>query len=903
MILIMLSSVRDVLSFNNLSYQILEELVPGTVIGDVINDAHLADDYTPSDLRQLRFDLLPRDHDDVTVEQFFSVEPTSGIIRIKSVIDRDQEQLCAYKRACDVNFDVAISPAKFFRMINVKVEILDINDNAPVFSRKEYRLNISETALPTTTYTLPSVFDLDSTDFGIRSIELVPDNDHFQVIWSQDLKGHVQPKLRLMKQLDREEDPLFDLTVVAYDNGTPANSAQLAVHVYVQDTNDNSPVFDLPVYEARIREDARPETSILSIHAQDPDAGSGGTVRYSLSAPTLGESITNFRIDPVSGDVYLAKAVDREVKDVYDMQVIATDQAKESRQAVAPLTVYIDDVNDNAPVIRINVITTSGRAEVSEAADRGTFVALVSVTDKDWGQNSEVTCTLNSDKFSMQVMQPNRKFKIVTDGHLDRERQNEYRVSVSCRDKGTPSLSSSQTFLVYVTDINDHVPVFSRQQYDATIEENSPPGVPVVKVTASDDDMADNAKISYRILNDYSQMFQIDPDSGAIRTRVVFDHEKSPEIRITVEARDGGVPVMSSTCAVLVKVADVNDLAPEFTSSRYTFMIKENQLTDPYVGRVSATDGDTGSFNKFLFSLGSEVEDLSELFRIEPDNGSIILLKPLDREARPFYYLTVIARDTAAPALSSTTTVTVFVEDVNDNAPVVDFPTSYNNTAVISNRLPPGYKVTQIRAHDPDVGDNAELSYFVVQDTDDETQRFGVDPKSGEVFLNYDLSKVKVATYHVVILVKDNGTPELSTLANLTVIVNQSAAVFHDGSEYLSEESKTNNKNMLIIIIVVAISGVIIIVLLASIVFVLLTSRRKRANQSASAASIVLDTLEVDGNCDSGGAGDKTMYNKRAITQATNSRHDGSMTTKEHQRYVTLSNQVSNSVCVCVLNR
>ena len=894
LILILLLGVQSVLSLSSLNYKILEELVPRAVIGNVLIDAHLVDEYKPAEIQRLRFDLIPNDHDHVTADQFFSVDQTSGIIRIKSVIDRDQEDLCAYQRTCDIKFDIIISPASFFRIIKVRVEILDINDNAPVFSRTEYRLNISETALPTTTYNLPSVFDLDSTDFGIKSIEILPDNERFQVIWSQDLKGHIQPKLRLMRHLDREEDPLFDLTIVAYDSGSPPKSADLLVHVFVQDTNDNSPVFDLPVYEARISENAQIGTPVLSIHAQDPDAGVGGSVRYSLSAPTLGESIINFRIDPISGEIYLAKEVDREVKDVYDIQVVAKDQAKEYRQASAPLTVYIDDVNDNPPVIRINVITSSGRAEVFESADPGTFVALVSVTDKDWGQNSEVICHLSSLKFRMDVMQSNTKFKVITESRLDREEQDEYQLSVSCQDRGIPSLTSSQTFLVHVIDINDNKPIFSKQQYLATVEENSPIGVLVLKLTTSDDDMAENAEVSYRILNDHGHMFTIDPEDGVIRTRAALDYELTPEVHLTVEARDHGNPVKSSTSVVVVKISDVNDLAPEFSSSRYTFMIKENQLTDIQIGRVSATDRDTGSYKKFIFSLDTDSEDWSDYFSIDPDNGSLSLLRQLDREETSFYHLTIIARDREPPALSSSTTVTIFVEDVNDNQPIVDFPNSYNNTALISNRLPPGYKVTQVRAHDPDVGDNAELSYFIVQDNDDETQRFGVDPKSGEVFLNYDLSKVKTAAYHVTILVKDNGTPEQSTLANLTVIVNQSMSVYRDDTEYLSDGNKTNNKNMFIIIIVVAISGVIIIVLLASIVFVLLTSRRKRANQRAAAASIVMDTINIDNNRDNSGADEKTIYNKHVIKQPSNGHHnDNKQTLKDHQRYVTLSNQVS----------
>ena len=480
----------------------------------------------------------------------------------------------------------------------------------------------------------------------------------------------------------------------------------------------------------------------------------------------------------------------------------------------------------------------------------------------------------------------------MTEKQLDREEQAEYQVSVSCEDKGVPTRSSRETFSVYVTDTNDHRPVFSRTEYEASVIENSAVGMDVIKVQASDADIGENARLKYTLLNDASGRFTIDPDSGMIRTNAKFDYEQSPEVRLEVESRDNGSPALFTTSVVVVHITDINDQAPVFSQLVYTFVVKENQMSDNGIGHVSATDKDSGEYSKFYYSLRADTLDSLDFLTIDPDNGTIMLRMPLDRELQPSYQLTVVATNTEPPALSGTANITVYVDDVNDNAPIVDFPSRHNNTATISNRLPPGYKVTQISAHDLDTEDNAELSYFIVHNKN-ESQRFGVDPKSGEVFLNHDVSNVKLETYRVVILVKDNGIPEQSTHANLTIIVNQSVAIHVDGMNPPPNNSQAS-KNMLIIIIVVAMSGVIIIVLLASIVFVLLTSRKKGANESNRAASIIMDAMDTDSNYGNG----RRMEDvgKVATQQSTITHNDVTLhVEKDHHRYVSLSNQVRHT--------
>jgi len=286
------------------------------------------------------------------------------------------------------------------------------------------------------------------------------------------------------------------------------------------------------------------------------------------------------------------------------------------------LVVRVQDINDNAPSIRINTVPTlsssnairdgvgpipNPQPEVLEGSDVGTFVAHVSVEDADAGVNGRFQCEiLDSSFFALRQLYPS-EFKVVTAAKFDRELRDSYEFSLACRDDGLPALMSVTTVLVVVVDRNDHAPTFTRQDYLVTVYENNKVGTSIGHVTATDHDSSANGRVHYRMgekdLNAYADVIDVNRASGVIVAKVSFDHEKSAGFSFDVVAYDGGESPRSSTARVRVAVRDVDDEEGKFTEASYSFVVNENQPAGVEVGVVSALDGDEPPFNSVAYSI------------------------------------------------------------------------------------------------------------------------------------------------------------------------------------------------------------------------------------------------------------------------------------------------------------
>jgi len=197
------------------------------------------------------------------------------------------------------------------------------------------------------------------------------------------------------------------------------------------------------------------------------------------------------------------------------------------------------DVNDHDPQITLSTLTSSSDCHVTESADPGTFVALVSVSDSDLGDNARTRCQLEpaGSHFELVELQRSAKYKLVTGtAALDRETRAEYQLRVTCSDAGQPARSAVTSVVVSVTDVNDNSPHFRFRSDDAggeyhfTVTENNVIGQSVGHVTAEDRDVGENARLGYVITGDLVSTvnFRVDAESGTLRAVAVLDHETAP---------------------------------------------------------------------------------------------------------------------------------------------------------------------------------------------------------------------------------------------------------------------------------------------------------------------------------------------------------------------------------------
>ena len=798
---------------DTLKYRVTEESPPNTLIGNIAVDAKLNSIDEGAILQNIQFGLLSQ-HDSATTE--FTIDETSGVLRTASRIDRDV--VCPSLKVCYITIDVAIvKPIQYFRVIPVQIEILDINDNSPVFPQPEITIRFSESTSPGKSVGLPFASDIDSPLNGVIRYEMQPRSVEFELKVTRDGNSD-QPsglELVLKTMLDHEKLDMYQVTVWAYDGGRPSKSGALVINVVVDDANDHSPQFDSHFYSVGVREDVGVNTTVFRMEAHDADAGANGRIFYSLSARTVAVDGSMFGIIATTGHVYLKSALDYERALKYELEVMAHDGGLDSESASAVLTINVIDVNDNVPQITVNTLTVSNIAEISESAPIGTFVAHVSVFDPDTGLNGKTMCSISHPTFQLTNLSE-EQYKVITSGNLDRETQESYTIKIQCKDLGTRRLTGVYDLKVKVIDENDNTPVFSQSTYRVSIPENNAIGAYVLQLNASDKDTGRNSRLSYSLRKGaVSRFVHIDTDTGIIRAAAQLDYEEVKRLHFEVVVRDNGTEAKSATASVVISIKDVNDEPPRFTKLNYVFYIAENRPKNTTVGRVNVTDLDSPSYGRHTFSIKAEGVNYAagDAFSVNPNTGDIMTRLQFDREFQSVYYFKVIAIDTDLPSLTSSASVTVYVTDTNDNYPVILYPLKTNNSVTISSHVPVGYAVFRVQAVDSDIKENANLTYRLLSSDD----TFSIAPISGIIATNVELNNVDYKKYDLIIAVTDHGVSPKRTTVNLEIIVNASIP-YAERSIQPNNTATVRRQNLIIIIAVATTSGVIMAVLIVAIV-------------------------------------------------------------------------------------
>ncbi|XP_033989641.1 protocadherin-18b isoform X4 [Trematomus bernacchii] len=559
--LLLLVAITRGATGKTLKYKVYEEQRVGTVIARLKEDVAGVLSKLPGSLT-FRFRAMQRGS-----TPFLSVREEDGEISIGTKIDR--EKLCEKNVNCSIEFDVVTLPTEYLQLFHVEVEVLDINDNSPHFSRAIVPIEISESASVGTRIPLDGAVDADVGENSLNTYSLTP-NNFFKIEVRTRTDGAKYAELVVMRDLDREVQQNYQLQLTASDNGVPPKSGSTLVKISISDSNDNSPAFDEQAYMINFLENSPLGTLIIDLNATDPDEGTNGKIVYAFSSHVSPKILETFKINPESGHITLIKKVDFESTASYELDVQAQDLGPNSIPGLCKIVVKVVDVNDNKPEININLMTP-GKEEVayiSEGAPVDTFIALVRVDDSDAGLNGEVVCRLHGHGHFRLQKTYEKNYMILTNVSLDREKRSEYSLTVIAEDRGSPNLSTIKHFTVQVLDENDNPPRFEKSRYEVFKSENNSPGAYLMTLVASDPDLGTNGQITYSIVDalvqgsPISTYVTIDPSNGAIYALRSFDHEDVSRIAFTVQARDGGNPVLSTNTTVLLTVLDENDNPP-----------------------------------------------------------------------------------------------------------------------------------------------------------------------------------------------------------------------------------------------------------------------------------------------------------------------------------------------------
>nr|XP_040030912.1 protocadherin gamma-A2-like isoform X48 [Gasterosteus aculeatus aculeatus] len=632
------------------TYSIPEEIAKGSLVGNIAHDLGL-------DVKRLKSGKGRIYNGEST--EYIELNKEQGVLVIKERIDR--ETLCGQTTPCALDFQIILeNPMQFY---GITVEVTDINDNSPGFKNKEMKFEISETVQIGSKFVLDKAVDVDVGINGLRGYSL-SSSDTFTL--NPYRIGSRTVEMVLKKHLDREKQEQLFLVLTALDGGEPQLSGTMQITINVLDANDNAPVCLRPEYKTNVKEDALKGAVLTVVSASDADGGQHGHIEYSISN-VPDDAVELFYVDKETGVVTLTGQLDYEKFRHYEIDVQASDKGGNSD--VCKVIIEVLDTNDNPPAI--NIMSTS--STISEDVKPGTVLTMMNVQDPDSDENGKVNCVLNENTNFKITSTSNNVFTLKTEDKLDREITSQHNISVTCSDEGVPSLSSSVTLTLQISDVNDNAPVFERSSYEAYIVENNTPGLSIFTVKARDADWNQNARVSY-ILDDssvngvpVSSYVSVSADSGVIHAVRSFDYEQIKDFHFRVKAQDGGSPPLSSNVTVKVMIQDQNDNPPQVLypvqtgGSLVAEMVPRSADVGYLVTKVVAVDVDSGQ-NAWLSYKLQKATDRA-LFEVGLQNGEIRTIRGVTDKDAVKQRLTVIVEDNGQPSRSATVIVNVAVAD------------------------------------------------------------------------------------------------------------------------------------------------------------------------------------------------------------------------------------------------
>ncbi|RVE76560.1 hypothetical protein OJAV_G00009860 [Oryzias javanicus] len=644
----------------------------------------------------------------------------------------------------------------------VEVSVTDINDNSPVFASESVTEVVPEDAEVPFNVTVVAATDKDSSFNKEIRYSLRGGDGKFSI---DPLSGMVS----LVGGLDRETKAQYSILVLAEDQGRPVKSATATLTVQVSDVNDNIPKFSQDVYQVEVLETDAVDSTLLTLSAADPDEGVNGRISFSIFQQSPSSDPANFALDASSGVLQLVQPLDySEVKE-YTLRIQASDGGSPLLVGNATVVVLVKDVNNKPPEFNQEMYEVS----VYENLASGASILLLEVTDRDEGGfSNDVTLDRETkDKYNLEVVAvdqptegdqrgklhrgsageilaivatdadlgrngevnlslvtPHPLFQIREDGmllavaSLDRETTDTYELFVKASDNGSPQRENIKSIRVRLLDVNDNKPEFSLSNYVSNILlKDAAEGMTVLNLSASDPDIGDNALITYSFSEGSSKYLALNSETGEVTlTSEITALTEDTTVELTAMATDHGEPPLNSTAGVEVnlRIASILDNVA-FLKTSYNFSLSENQPEGTTVGQVLASSGSN------LYKVSYALKTHGELFSVSSD-GSILTSAELDKEQEEWYILDVEAVDTRTPPTSAMTTVRVQVEDVNEPP---QFPDEVYEASVF-NIAPYKTPVIQVKASDPDVGEQAQLVYSL-----SDSSSFDIDPASGLVYV------------------------------------------------------------------------------------------------------------------------------------------------------------------------
>ncbi|XP_046549710.1 protocadherin Fat 4-like [Haliotis rubra] len=644
---------------------------------------------------------------------------------------------------------------------NVTIDITDVNDNAPVFHGVDGRVfKFVENAQCSRNIVTVNATDADTGSNGHIVYSLGGSDSHMFTVDSHT--GGISCKA----PLDYENISIYrDLIILATDQGQPALTSSSIITVKVVDVNDNAPTFSKSSYDVNVTNTGTAGSIplfLLSVH--DADSEENGKVSLSIASS---QDSNLFTI--TSNLIRLNSSPQLTSKD-YDFNVTATDGGTPSLSATTTVTVHVMQSASNG--LKFKETDFSLNATENRNYTR-TAIGNVSVTNSGGNQ---LTFSIDAE-FAQTKFSINNAGEIFYAGTFDRELQASYNFIVRAAQQGADDVAVVR---VHVEDVNDNPPIFTLQsnQLVFTEPEDVKVNTPITTVSASDKDTGANGQVTYSLypLTD----FTIDHSTGRLEVANSLDADPSGRsYNLTITATDNGSPK---------KICGCNGIHPcdrrqrQFSGVQFTDvrLPRKGGRCCQQVSTLQATDRDYNKATNGLVSyeVATTTQHCPFLIKEVSDPstnnvmGSIQVREPLDYESVKFYTCIVTAHDNPErhTQMSSTATVNITVEDVDDNVPF------FLNEPYIANVSREGAARSfsfNVTAHDVDSSAvNGIIRYNLTDDLKTTNPPFKIDPFTGTVSIAGSLETVP-DFFNLTITVRDSKHSNSTRLAINIIDNNQ----------------------------------------------------------------------------------------------------------------------------------
>uniref|UniRef100_A0ABM5GIZ2 Protocadherin-23 isoform X1 n=1 Tax=Pogona vitticeps TaxID=103695 RepID=A0ABM5GIZ2_9SAUR len=733
--------VCPVLTFENLVYQV--EISEISSVGARVLQIQ-ARKLDPQHISGEVVYFLEQSRDSAT----FRIDSETGVIYLRSPLDYEHTQIHSFRAFVTSPVDKVGQNAS----TSVIVNVIDENDNSPVFLHEEYFFEIEESSQPQGVVGAITAVDKDSGRNGHLSYFLLSDGKYFKI---NSNTGEIINWVAL----DYEQEAHHHLIIMVTDNGVPQRNATIATYISVADLNDNHPTFSQIPLHVKVLEGQPEGRLVATVFAKDLDSGNNGKVLYSLSSD---ESLGHFQIDSSSGELRTTATLLYSWYSSYRMVVTATDQGVPALQAQTVIHVEVIQLPKERAFSSQNI----RHFVIPETFKPAQMLGCLKLPGQHPYSGGKPHFSISEEDSNVPFEINSVTGELLLTKKLDYETESHYFFRVFVKDDLNHTAPNNIFFLsIDVEDQNDNSPSFQNDFIVIGIEENVPIGTLVYTFNARDEDGSfSNSHLQYSIYrNDFSENpFLIHPSHGSLITAVPLDRETTRSVVLTVSAADQPVNLTDrrqSSLAARIVILDVNDNSPCFVSNPVAY-IREDAEVGSLVHHILTQDPDQGWNGQVTYHLLSSGED--HPFMIDKMTGLLTTTFALDREYQEYYNLTVVALDGGTPALSATQMLAITVLDINDEPPI--FTKALYEASICENKHP-GAFILKVEAKDKDSGINSLLHYEILPGPGSEA--FEINSDTGEITTVISLDRETQEIFGLKVLVQDGGSPILFSTASV----------------------------------------------------------------------------------------------------------------------------------------